>query len=256
MAQGRPLFTKLRRHDNNLPHSASPLYEKIKDHILQNINSGEWSQDQRMPSENDLVSTFGVSRMTINRALRELTESGILVRVHGVGTFVAPPKPQSALLEIRNIAAEIRSRGSRHRAEMIRLESLKSNSEFTRAFELQTPRRIFHSIVIHFENDIPVQVEERYVNRDLAPDYEKQNFNERTTFDYLQKKIPLTEVEHVISSIGADAETATRLSIARGDPCLFLFRRTWSGTVVATVNNLTYAGRFSLGSRYRPIANQ
>ena len=125
MAQNKRSPTKLRRHDNNLPDSASPLYEKIKDHILQNINSGEWSQDQRMPSENDLVSTFGVSRMTINRALRELTESGILVRVHGVGTFIAPPKPQSALLEIRNIAAEIGSRGGRHRAKMIKLESLK-----------------------------------------------------------------------------------------------------------------------------------
>lgn len=255
MARNKRSLARQKTDEYGLTDSASPLYEKIKDRILQNISSGEWSQDRRMPSENDLVSTFGASRMTINRALRELTESGILLRVHGVGTFVAPPKPQSALLQIRNIATEISSRGGKHHARVIKLESVQSNLELTAAFELQKPRRIFHSIIVHFENDIPVQVEERYVNSDLTPEYDKQNFNKTTTFDYLQMKIPLTEVEHVISSIKADLNTADRLNIAIADPCLFLYRRTWSGSVVATVNNLTYAGeRFSLGSRYRPIA--
>lgn len=60
---------------------------------------------------------FGFSRMTINRALRELTDEGRLVRLQGVGTFVAEPKGQSALFEVRSIAEEITSRHHQHRCD-------------------------------------------------------------------------------------------------------------------------------------------
>ncbi|TJV68632.1 MAG: GntR family transcriptional regulator [Mesorhizobium sp.] len=93
-----------------LTETAGPLYEKVKDYVLGNIGSGNWPKDRRLPSENELVSTLGVSRMTVHRALRELTSEGHLLRIQGVGTFVAPPKPQSALIEIRNIAGEIAAR--------------------------------------------------------------------------------------------------------------------------------------------------
>ena len=64
--------------------------------------------------EAELVAQFGFSRMTINRALRELTDEGLLVRLQGVGTFVAEPKGQSALFEIRSIADEIAARNHQH----------------------------------------------------------------------------------------------------------------------------------------------
>src|SRR5262249_13642897 len=104
-----------------LPDTASPLYEKVKDYILTNIGAGLWSKDQKLPSENDFVTSLGVSRMTVHRALRELTSAGFLIRIQGVGTFIAPPKPQSALIEINNIAAEIVARGHRHRSEVLAL---------------------------------------------------------------------------------------------------------------------------------------
>jgi GntR family histidine utilization transcriptional repressor len=65
-----------------------PLYEQLKEHVLQNIRSGAWRAGERVPSEHDLVREFKVSRMTANRALRELMRSGVLARIAGVGTFV------------------------------------------------------------------------------------------------------------------------------------------------------------------------
>jgi GntR family histidine utilization transcriptional repressor len=73
-----------------------------------------------------------------------------------------------------------------------------------------------------------------------------------TTYDYLQRATPLTEVEHVISAVPADDFAARHLDLRTGDPCLLLYRRTWSGSVVATVNRLVYAGSYPLGSRYAP----
>ena len=93
------------------PRSApAPFYEKVKQAISEKIHSGVWRPHDRIPSEAELVAQFGFSRMTINRALRELTDEGRLVRLQGVGTFVAEPKGQSALFEVRSIAEEITSR--------------------------------------------------------------------------------------------------------------------------------------------------
>ncbi|MFB0690717.1 histidine utilization repressor [Agrobacterium pusense] len=235
-----------------LSDSASPLYEKVKDFVLGNIGSGKWARNSRLPSEHELVSTLGVSRMTVNRALRELTSEGHLRRIQGVGTFVAPPKPQSTLIEISNIMTEIRARGGRHRAEVVVLERIaRPEPELLLAFEFSTSRPVDHSVVIHFENDLPVQLEERYVNPSLVSGYVEQDFTTAATYDYLQNATPLTEVEHLISALPASDAHARLLQIRVGDSCLVLHRKTWTGPIVATVNTLTYVGsRYSLGSRY------
>src|SRR3972149_486138 len=74
----------------------------------------------RIPSEHELVGTMGVSRMTVNRALREMAEQGELVRIAGVGTFVGEQKAQSGLMRVANIADEIRGRGHKDACEILR----------------------------------------------------------------------------------------------------------------------------------------
>lgn len=237
----------------NLPDDASPLYERVKDYILQNISDGTWPRNYRLPSENEFVTKMGVSRMTVHRALRELTAAGFLKRLQGVGTFVRRPEPQSSLLEINNIAGEIEDRGNRHSSQVISLKHVTTNPELTEQFEFNTKRKVFHSIVVHYEDEVPVQLEERFVNPALVPNYGDQDFSLGTTYDYLMNATPVSELEHLISAVPADAFVAKHLHVTPGVPCLLLRRRTWSGANVATVNRLTYVGdRYSLGTRYRP----
>ena len=93
------------------PPGSTPLYERIKSQIIAQIESGAWRVSQRIPSENELVRLLGASRMTVNRALRELSDAGYLQRVQGVGTFVAAHRAHTHPLQIRNIAEDIRRRG-------------------------------------------------------------------------------------------------------------------------------------------------
>lgn len=96
----------------------APIYQRVKQAIISQIRAGEWKARQRVPSESELVSELGVSRMTINRALRELTAEGYLLRMQGVGTFVAEMKGYTAMLEVHNIADEIAQRGHQHRCQI------------------------------------------------------------------------------------------------------------------------------------------
>ena len=92
--------------------SAMALYEQVKDFIARKIQEGAWRAGDRLPSESELVTQFGISRMTVNRALRELSEQGRIVRVAGVGSFVAEEKPQSTLLRLPTWPAKSASAGT------------------------------------------------------------------------------------------------------------------------------------------------
>ncbi|WP_164989541.1 histidine utilization repressor, partial [Pseudomonas syringae] len=197
--------------------SPAPLYARVKQMIALQIQNGTWPPHHRVPSESELVTQLGFSRMTINRALRELTAEGLLVRMQGVGTFVAEPKSQSALFEVHNIADEIAARGHRHTCKVMVLKEEAAGSERALALDMREGQRVFHSLIVHYENDIPVQIEDRFVNAQVAPDYLRQDFTLQTPYAYLSQVAPLTEGEHVVEAILAEADECRLLQIEAGE---------------------------------------
>jgi GntR family histidine utilization transcriptional repressor len=230
-----------------------PLYIQVKQHILENIGSGNWAASSRVPSENDIVKSFGVSRMTANRALRELRDEGVLVRIAGVGSFVADRHAHAHPLEIRSIADEIRGRGHRHRAELVSLDRIRAVAELAEDFGIEPRSELYCSVIVHFENDRPVQLEDRFVLPKLAPDYLKIDFTKTTPFDYLTKVAPLQEAEHVLRAVMPDERTRKLLTMKRDEPCLLMIRRTWTAGHTASVARLYHPGsRYELSGRFRP----
>ncbi len=194
--------------------SLQPLYLQVKHHILDNIGSGKWGAATRVPSENDIVRSFGVSRMTANRALRELRDEGVLVRIAGVGSFVA---------------------------------------ELAEDFGVAPRCELYCSLIVHFENDRPIQLEDRYVLPKLAPDYLNMDFSRTTPHDYLVKVAPLQEAEHLLRAEMPDERTRKLLAMKRDEPCLVVIRRTWTAGQIASVARLYYPGaRYELSGRFRP----
>ncbi|MDW9958121.1 histidine utilization repressor [Sinorhizobium meliloti] len=223
-----------------------PRYEAVKQFIRSRIESGEWPPHHRVPSENDIVADLGVSRMTANRALRELASEGAITRVQGVGSFVAAHKGSTALLEVRNIADEIRERGHRHTSRITLLEEEQASTEVAEALGLAAKARVFHSIIVHAEDDVPIQIEDRFVNPAICPNYLGQDFTSMTPNVYLTLVAPITRTEQIVEAVLPKPWECKLLSIGRGEPCLMIRRRTWSEAANVTVAWLTYPG-----TRYR-----
>ena len=240
-------------HLNALPKdSPQPLYQLVKERILTMIHSGEWSPGQRIPSENVLVTTLQVSRMTINRALRELTQEGHLQRVHGVGTFVAEPPRHASLIELRNIADEIQEQGHKHRARLLLLQEEQAGPALAQAMALAAHSRVFHAVLIHYQDELPIQLEDRYVNPALIPAFLSVDFSQQTPTEYLIQTIRPDELEHIVQAVLPDVQTCSQLAIAATEPCLRLTRRTWAQQQVVTRVTLTYpSSRYDLSARYR-----
>lgn len=229
----------------------SPLYAQVKQYIQSKIYSGEWKVNDKIPSESELVRLLGCSRMTVNRALRELTADKILVRIQGVGSFVAEGQGHSALFQINNIADEIVARNHTHRAEVLKLEKIKADAQQALFMQTQEGQALFHSIIIHYENDVPVQIEDRLVNAALIPHYLKQDFSTMTPNAYLMAQAPVSEGEHIVEAVLANAQECKWLKISKQEPCLLIRRRTWSNKHLISSARLTYPGsRYYLEGKF------
>ena len=229
------------------------LYQQVKDYIFDKIRTGQWPPETRMPSENTLIKQLGASKMTVNRALRELTAEGVLHRLQGVGTFVAKSKSPSTLLDVKPIAEEIAQRGGRHSCE-IHLQTVESATpDLAQALIVPDGARLFRVVLIHSDEAGPLQLEDRYVNPSVAPRFLEQDFTAITPSRYLLNEIPVSEAEHVIEAALPDAPTQKLLGIGPTDPCLVLYRRTWSENHVVTRSRFVHPGsRYRMDGRFVP----
>lgn len=235
---------------------AMALYEQVKAFIAGKIQDGSWPAGHRLPSEHELVAQFGISRMTANRALRELVAQGRIVRVAGVGSFVAEDKPQSTLLQIANIASEIRQRGHDYACEMLAVQRVAAPPDVAAWLDLRAGESVFHSVCRHLENGTPVQLEDRYVNPRVVPDFLEQDFRKTPPSEYLVRHVPFDQIEHVVDAVLPTPLQAERLAMPASEPCLLLTRRTWTrGIPVTLVRCLHPASRYRLGSRFRADGN-
>jgi GntR family histidine utilization transcriptional repressor len=234
------------------PLDAQPLNERIKQFVLAKIDSGAWPEGHRVPSETELANTFGTARMTVHGALHDLAASGILRRRPGAGTRVARRKPQATLLEIRNIHDEIVERGHRHSAKVHRLSAESCDLATATELEVAPGSAVFHSIIVHFEDDRPIQIENRFVLPAFAPRYLDRDFAHSTPNEYLMSLGSLDEVEHIIQSLMPDRATRALLKIPEGEPVLHVRRRTWSGGAVVSSARLIHPGSgYSLVGRFK-----
>jgi len=232
---------------------AKPRYQQLKDLIIGRISNGELRPQDRVPSENELVESMKVSRMTANRALRELTDEGYVDRIAGRGTFVSDFRARSHVLEVQNIADEIVRRGHTHSCEVLRQSRQHARGEIARALNVEQGSDVFHLLLVHSENDSPVQVEDRYVVADFAPECMQQNFQTVTPSAYLTAISPLQEAEQVVRATLPNAAVRQHLQMNDDEPSLVVIRRTWSHGRPVTFARLHHPGsRYELTGHYTP----
>ncbi|MGI9271767.1 MAG: histidine utilization repressor [Woeseiaceae bacterium] len=232
---------------------AKPRYQQLKEMIIERISNGELLPHDRVPSENELVESMRVSRMTANRALRELTSEGYVDRVAGRGTFVADFRARSHVLEVHNIADEITRRGHKHASEVLRQSQQRARGELAKALHVEQGTEVFHLLLVHYENGVPVQVEDRHVLAEFAPDCLVQDFTSVTPSAYLTGISPLAEAEQVVRASKPNAAVRKQLHMDDQEPCLVVLRRTWSQGRPVTFARLHHPGtRYELTGSYTP----
>ncbi len=228
-------------------------FERIKQHLKSKLESGLWPPGALMPSEAELVSEFSVSRMTVNRALRELQLEGLVDRIQGVGTFAAQLHRVSSSLVIRDIHEEIVGRGHTHHATIHLAREEIANAAAVERLGIAFGARVFHTIIVHHENGVPLQCEDRLVNALCAPDYLSVDFTQMTPTHYLLDIAPLWEARFSVQAGLASTREAKLLGLKATDPCLIVQRRTVNNVMPITQAKLVHpAGRYQIEGVFKP----
>lgn len=244
-----------------------PAYQRIKNAILDNIHSGKWQAGKAISTEMALAEEFGVSRMTVNRALKELSEERVLERRQGSGTFVTQQQFNHTFVEVRNIAQDLKSANRDYQAQVVSkrgitatmlndglrrkfgLEKVAKTSELKSATDINASENIdseaavlYEVKIIHFADGQPIQFEERWVDALKVPKFIEQDFSVVNTSDYLIAKSPLERGSYTIRALAAPDEIAALLKISPQSPTLVLCRQTYSAGQVLTFVKMWHAG--------------
>ncbi|MGP9688157.1 UTRA domain-containing protein [Psychrobacter sp. AOP22-C1-C5] len=239
---------------------AIPAYQRIKNAILDNIHSGKWQAGKAISTELALAAEFGVSRMTVNRALKELSEERVLERRQGSGTFVAQQQFNHTFVEVRNIAQDLKSANRDYQAEVVSKRAVTADmldDELRRKFDIDGDSDskqtdgvdsnmevpvLYEVKIIHFADGEPIQFEERWVDAKKVPKFIEQDFSVVNTSDYLIAKSPLERGSYTIRALAAPNKIAEFLQVAPQSPTLVLCRQTYSAGQVVTFVKMWHAG--------------
>ena len=228
-----------------------PIYLTVLQHLRKQVSQGRLKPGSRMPSENEIVRQFGISRMTANRVLSLLAAQGVVTRVAGVGTFVAEPRVHSHPLQVRSIADEIRARGHAHECRVLKIETTRAGAEWAGRCGVPAGARLHHSLLLHLENGVPLQLEDRHVNPKLVHDYLLHDFTRTTPHEVLMRAAPIQHAEHTVRAVFPDAALRKLLALGRSEACLLVRRRTWSDGQVVSAADLYHAGsRYELTGQF------
>ena len=237
---------------NGIATSLAP-YARVKQALKAGLTANQWPAGALMPSEAELVAQFGVSRMTVNRALRELQSEGLVERVQGVGTFAAQLHRVASTLTIRDLHEEIESRGHQHHAVVHLQRTEKAPAALAARLGLATGAKVFHTLIVHHDNGVPLQCEDRYVNPACSPGYLQADFTRTTPTQVLFDTTALWRAQYAIAVEPATADEARLLGIAPGTACLVVTRSTYTRDATITLARLVHPGtRYLLHGEFQP----
>lgn len=234
---------------------AQTLHQRILGDIEGKIVSGEWPPGHRLPFEVDIATQYDCSRMTVNKVMTQLAKAGLIERRKKSGSFVTQPKAQSAILEINDIEAEVRSLNLDYSFVLKRRDVREAGTSDARAFEVEPGWKVIDLTCIHFAGNRQFCVEERLINLANVPEAEKADFTDTPPGQWLRRQVPWSTAEHRIRAVAASAGMAAMLGIAKSAACLMVTRRTWSGAGPITQVRFTYPGdTHELVARFTPAS--
>jgi GntR family histidine utilization transcriptional repressor len=225
-------------------------FQEVKATVLSRIRSGAWSGGALLPTELDLAAEFGCSRATVNRALRELAEDGILDRRRRRGTRVVPAPPQRARVDIAVVRDLVEETGAIYRYALVERAAAPAPPWLAARMGLAEGAPVLHLRAVHYAGDAPFQYEDRWIALETVPDAAAEPFDRVGPNEWLLARVPFTEAEHAFSAVAADPVQAGFLAASPGAPLFQIERATWLEARPVTFARLVHRPGYTMRSAF------
>ncbi|EAR52355.1 transcriptional regulator, GntR family protein [Oceanicola granulosus HTCC2516] len=225
-------------------------FRQIKSDVIGRITAGEWGPDATLPSETELAARYGCARATVNRALRELADDGVLERRRKSGTRVRAAPVRQARFEIPLVRREVEGQGAAYRYALVERAVMAAPDWLRARMALEPEARVLHLVCMHYANASPYQYEDRWIALDTLPAAEAEDFAATAPTAWLLATIPFSQVEISFAATEADAALAAHLGCAEGAALFFAERSTWFDGKPVTFVRLVHRPGHRVTARY------
>ena len=221
----------LRGVQANAPKPRLNTWQSVRSEVLDRIRSGEWAPGELIPTEQELAVELGCARATVNRALRELAESGIVERRRKVGTRVATTPSRRTTLEMSVIRQEIESSGAEYGYSLTQCETITPPAHVARQLQVGTDVHVMVAKSQYLADGQPHCCEVVWLNLAALPRVTPEDFAMAPPHEWLARHVALTHGRFTILAEGASGDCARNLHVSAGTPVLTIERTNWSDTV-------------------------
>lgn len=223
-------------------------YRDVRAEILRRIRDKTWTAGAALPNETDLAEELGCARATVNRAMRELADEGVLERKRKAGTRVAAAPVRRAQLKIPLVRAEVEATGATYRYQLLSREVPDQPPSDLGRFHSDGP--VLQITCLHLADGRPFQAEHRWISLTGAPAAGAEAFAAISPNEWLVKEAPFTDVEVTFSAQAAAPEVAGLLGQATGSPVFLTERATWAAGRFITFARLHHPHTHRMVARY------
>ncbi|AHG64688.1 transcriptional regulator, GntR family [Advenella mimigardefordensis DPN7] len=237
----------------------TPLYAKIEAALAAEIASGTLAAGAQLPTEEQLIARFHMSRTTVRKAIENLVVRGLVEIRRGKGTFVTHPKVTQALTELTGFAEDMVVLGRHPTSRLLDKRIVNADEQIARALQIAPGTQVYRIERIRLADGIPMSFDETYLPLEIGEKVVSNNLDAEPIFDLLENKyaLPLVEASYQLEAVTADKHVAQALNIAIGAPIFLIERTSYStGEQPVDYEKLYYRGdsiRFAtrLSRRFR-----
>lgn len=209
-----------------------PKYLIVKNDMINHIEEGRYKEDTLIPSERELMEMYDVSRITVRRALEELSNAGFLYRVHGKGTFVKGERHTQNLFSLVSCTEDIKSMGMVPSRLVVRKNIKAASSRKRTKLNLNTNDQVFNLARIYYADEEPVNYTNAYLPLKYFPGIDMNDFSKHSLYKVLEKDygVVITTATRAVEAVSSNEEISLYLGIPVNTP-LILFSTVTMGLV-------------------------
>lgn len=195
-----------------------PLYIQIADRLVSQIESGELAPGDRLPAERELSENLGVNRMTLRRALRVLESQGLVLRKHGIGTFVGEPKIDRQMDVVFRFTRRMQNRGYTPGTQVISLDETLVDAALSRQMAVPVSSPAYKILRLRSINHEPVMIESYIIPVRRFPGLDRYDLESRSVYEVMETEygVQITRAQQSFEPVVASSFEAELLKIRVG----------------------------------------
>jgi GntR family transcriptional regulator len=199
-----------------------PLYHQLKTLLLERIRTGEMKPNDRLPAEDELAATHGVSKATVRQALNDLAVAGVLRREQGRGTFVAEPKLAQGPREMTSFTDEMRSRGLHPTSKVLTQDVIEAEADIAEKLRVTEGAPVMRLKRLRLADSEPMGIQTAYLSLGLAPRLVEEEFTDASLYEALERKYGIwpARAQETYVAVLVDRADAKLLKVAASSPAL------------------------------------